>query len=94
MQSLQRNGWPTPRYQPSTPRLLFGVAAFAMTALTVGASVVVPATMDGGVDGITLAATTSPFGGTNFPPDLVALRQLPRIPAECTTSPPRKNATS
>jgi hypothetical protein len=34
------------RYQPSSPRLAFGIAAVAMTAITIGVSVVMPAKMD------------------------------------------------
>jgi hypothetical protein len=34
------------RYQPSSPRVAFGIAAVAMTAITIAVSVVVPARMD------------------------------------------------
>jgi hypothetical protein len=34
------------RYQPSSPRVAFGIAAVAMTAITIGVSVVMPARMD------------------------------------------------
>jgi len=34
------------RYEPSTPRAAFAFAAVALTALTLGLSVVVPAQMD------------------------------------------------
>ena len=34
------------RYETSTPRLAFGIAAAVMTALTIGVSVVLPAQMD------------------------------------------------
>jgi hypothetical protein len=45
------------RYQPETPRAAFGVAALALTALTIGLLVVVPAkTGAGGSDAGTLAA--------------------------------------
>jgi len=33
------------RYQPSTPRVAFGIAAVAMTAITIGVAVVMPASM-------------------------------------------------
>ncbi|HEY2967452.1 MAG TPA: hypothetical protein VGK75_03705 [Casimicrobiaceae bacterium] len=35
-------------YQTSTPRVTLVIAALALTALTIGVSVVVPATMDSG----------------------------------------------
>ncbi|HEY1436921.1 MAG TPA: hypothetical protein VGG82_05400 [Casimicrobiaceae bacterium] len=34
------------RYQPLIPRVAFGIAAVAMTAITIGVSVVMPAKMD------------------------------------------------
>ena len=34
------------RYEPSTPRVAFGIAAVAMTAITIGVAVVIPASMD------------------------------------------------
>jgi hypothetical protein len=34
------------RYEPSSPRAAFGVAAVVMTAITIGVSVVIPAQMD------------------------------------------------
>ena len=34
------------RYQPSSPRVAFGIAAIAMTVITIGVSVVMPARMD------------------------------------------------
>jgi hypothetical protein len=33
------------RYQPSSPRVAFGIAAVAMTAITIGVAVVMPASM-------------------------------------------------
>jgi hypothetical protein len=36
------------RYEPSIPRVAFGIAAVAMTAITIGVSVVIPAKMDSG----------------------------------------------
>ncbi len=44
------------RYEPSTPRAALGLAAVAMTAITVGALVVLPAKIESGsVDPYTLA---------------------------------------
>jgi hypothetical protein len=34
------------RYQPLIPRVTFGIAAVAMTAITIGVSVIMPAKMD------------------------------------------------
>ena len=34
------------RYEPLIPRVAFGIAAVAMTAITIGVSVVMPAKMD------------------------------------------------
>jgi hypothetical protein len=36
------------RYQPSTPRTPFGIAAAVLTAMTIGIAVVLPAKMDAG----------------------------------------------
>ena len=48
------------RFDPSTPRATFGIAAIAMTALTVGLLVVVPTKMDSGdVDTIPLATANA-----------------------------------
>ena len=43
------------RYEPGTPRTALGMAAIALTALTVGLLVVVPAKMDVSPDALTLA---------------------------------------
>jgi len=34
------------RYEPLIPRVAFGIAALAMTAITIGVSVIMPAKMD------------------------------------------------
>ena len=36
------------RYQPSIPRAAFGIAAVAMTAITIGVALVLPASMEPG----------------------------------------------
>src|SRR5438309_947938 len=41
-------------YEPSIPRLALGIAAVAMTAITIGASVIVPAQMDSGSRGLSM----------------------------------------
>ena len=43
-------------YEPRTPRLAFGVAALAMTAVTIALLVVVPAKMDFARDAVALTA--------------------------------------
>jgi hypothetical protein len=49
------------RYEPETPRTALGLAAIALTALTIGLLVVVPAKMDaGGPDALTLARAKAP----------------------------------
>ena len=40
-------------YEPLSPRVAFGIAAVAMTAITIGVSVVMPAKMDS--DSVNLA---------------------------------------
>ena len=50
------------RYEPSTPRVAFGIAAVAMTAITIGVLVVMPAKMqsDGHASmGTTLASASA-----------------------------------
>ena len=47
------------RYQPSTPRVTFGIAAAAMTVITFALLVLVPSTMDSTSDEVgTVAAST------------------------------------
>ena len=47
------------RYQPSTPRVTFGIAAAAMTVITFALLVLVPSTMDSMSDEVgTVAAST------------------------------------
>ena len=43
------------RYEPGTPRTALGLAAIALTALTVGLLVVVPAKMEVSPDALTMA---------------------------------------
>jgi len=43
-------------YEPSTPRVAFAVAAVAMSALSLGLTVVLPAEMDGSDEGFSWAA--------------------------------------
>ena len=49
------------RYEPKTPRTALGLAAIALTALTLGLLVVTPATLDAGSpDALTLARAKAP----------------------------------
>ena len=70
------------RFDPSTPRATFGIAAIAMTALTIGLLVVAPTKIgSGSLDAISLAsAKTVTQGGTEvaISPariDVVAVRE-------------------
>ncbi len=45
------------RYENSSPRAAFGIAAVAMTVITVGMLVIVPATIDSGRDELRTLAT-------------------------------------
>ncbi len=46
------------RYEPSIARVVFGIAAVAMTAITIGVAVIIPAKMDSaGRESPTLAAS-------------------------------------
>lgn len=52
------------RYETSTPRTACGIAAIAMTAMTIGLMVVVPTKMDSGsLDVISLAAANAATPG-------------------------------
>ena len=46
------------RFQSSTPRLALGIAAMAMTVVTFGLFVVVPATIDSGSEDVRTQAAT------------------------------------
>jgi hypothetical protein len=62
-------------YQPSTPRAAFVIAAIALTALTVGASVVAPVMLDPGVH-TTGALTDQEVVTTTPSPALVSLGRI------------------
>lgn len=44
------------KYRPEVPRAAFAACALALTAVTLGAFVVAPATLDSGFDGASFAA--------------------------------------
>ena len=48
-------------YEPSTPRVACGIAAIAMTVLTLGMAVVFPATSDPGVVRVQAVAAPEPI---------------------------------
>ena len=52
-------------YEPSTPRTAFGVIAVALTALTIGLAVVLPAGVGHDADGMDLAATAAYAAAAN-----------------------------
>jgi hypothetical protein len=45
------------RYQSQTPRVAATIAAVAMTLVTIGVAIVVPATLESGGDGVRAQAT-------------------------------------
>jgi len=58
------------RYEPSIPRVAFGVAAIAMTAITLGMALVLPASMEpGDQEAGRLAAS----GAVSQPPTAVVI---------------------
>jgi hypothetical protein len=82
------------RYETSTPRVAFGITAVAMTAITIGVLVVMPARMyadshDPGAlaasEVTTLASTGAVTGATI---DVVALEQPGLDTAVCASSKP------
>ena len=81
------------RYEPSSPRVAFGIAAVAMAAITIGASVIMPARMDSDSRELRMleslevtapAATDVVTGAESI--DAVAVHEsgLPTVP--CTSS--------
>ena len=53
------------RYQSSTPRVAAAIAAVAMTLVTIGVAIVVPATIESGGEGMRAQAMNVPQSGTN-----------------------------
>ena len=86
------------RYQTPLPRVAFGLAAVAMTALTIGVTVVLPAKMDSnGDEPRVLAASkvTTPVapGGVTRSASLnvVAVREPALSTVPCSSSKPNRN---
>jgi hypothetical protein len=85
------------RYQPSIPRVTFGIAAVAMTAITIGVSVVIPAKMDSGsreprllaASKVDLPASTDVVAGSASI-DVVAVHERGLATVPCTSSKPNR----
>ena len=81
-------------YEPSIPRVALGIAAVAMTAITLGVSVVMPAKMDSGGSEprvlaalkVTTPASTSPATVTSV--DVVAAREPGSSTVACDPTKP------
>ena len=86
------------RYQPLIPRVAFGIAAVAMTAITIGVSVVMPAKMDSDspeprmLEALTVTASASTGDVTGSEGiDVVAVHRAGLSTVPCTsTQPDRK----
>ena len=53
------------RYQSSTPRVAAAIAAVAMTLVTIGVAIVVPATIESGGEGMRAQAMNVPSSATD-----------------------------
>ena len=81
------------RYETSIPRVAFGIAAVAMTGITIGVLVVIPAKMDFGsrearmlaASKVTTPASTGVVTGSESI-DVVAVREPASSTAPCTSS--------
>jgi hypothetical protein len=83
------------RYQTSIPRVAFGIAAVAMTAITIGVSVVMPARMGSDspeprmLEALTVTAPTSTGDVTGSESiDVVAVHEAGLSAVPCTLSHP------
>jgi hypothetical protein len=82
------------RYETLTPRVDFGIAAVAMTAITIGISVVIPARMEANghepgwlaASKVATPASTSPVAGATI--DVVSLHVPELAAAPCKPSKP------
>ena len=85
------------RYEPSIPRVAFSIAAVAMTAITIGVSVVIPAKMDSGsreprmlaASKVDLPACTGVVAGSASI-DVVAVHERGLATVPCTSSKPNR----
>jgi hypothetical protein len=85
------------RYEPLIPRVAFGIAAVAMTAITIGVSVIMPAKMDSDSPEprmlaalkVTAAASTGDVIGPEGI-DIVAVHEAGSSAVPCTASNPNR----
>ena len=86
-------------YEPSSPRVAFGITAVAMTAITIGVSVVMPAKMDSdsreprvlAALKVTAPASTDVVAGAESI-DVVAVHESGAVP--CMSSKPSRQPES
>jgi hypothetical protein len=86
------------RYHPLIPRVAFGIAAVAMTAITIGVSVVMPARVhsDSSVPRIlealtvTAQASTGDVTGSAESVDVVAVHKAGLSAVPCISPPPNR----
>ena len=90
-------------YQPSTPRVAFGVAAVAMTLITIGLSVIAPARMDFGTQEVrVLAASPARMPATEAVAettrieriDVVGVREPKLTVVQLRSAPPKRKQQS
>ena len=81
------------RYEPLIPRVAFGIAAVAMTAITIGVSLVMPAKMDSDSREprmlAALKVTASASTGAESI-DVVAVHEAGAFMVPCTSSNPNR----
>jgi hypothetical protein len=85
------------RYEPLIPRVAFGIAAVAMTAITIGVSVIMPAKMDSDspeprvVEALTVTAPASTGDVTGSDSvDLVAVHKAGSSAVPCISQQPNR----
>jgi len=85
------------RYQPLIPRVAFGIAAVAMTAITIGVSVVMPAKMDSDspeprmLEALTVTAPASTGDVTGSESiDVIAVHRAGLSTVPCTSTEPNR----
>ena len=79
------------RYQPSTPRVTFGIVAAAMTVITFALLVIVPTTMDSMSDELGTVATSTVAAPAKAE---VALIPTPAVVAPSWKQPPQNREHS
>jgi hypothetical protein len=83
------------RYEPLIPRVAFGVAAVAMTAITIGVSVIMPAKMDSDspaprmLEALTVTAPAS-TGDVTGSESVVAVHKAGLSAVPCISPPPNR----